>query len=252
MGFFSRDMGYDRSRLMLAAERARAHRRRRRAIQLYRQVLAVEPGNWDVYGRLGPLLAETRQRFDAWVHFRTAAEGFRRDGNLERALEQYRIASRYLPREVEVWPAIAELERKKGRDRSAVEALLDGRRCFRRRTLRGHAAYLLRRAREIDPWDSRVVIDLAWLLARRDQKNEARSLLDGLAERARGRSLRRVRGAQWRIHPTPGNGWRWLCAAFSSRPGSRSRRALPLRRDPTVSATRTAPTPEIPPLLHRF
>jgi tetratricopeptide (TPR) repeat protein len=235
MALFSSDRGYDRSRLIQNAERARGRWRRRKAIRIYRQILAVEPGNWEVHARVAPLLAQAGRRFDAWVSFRSAGRGFARDGKLERALQQYRAAARYLPRRVEVWLAIADIERKRGRKREAVQALLEGRRRYRQRLLRPEAIHLLRHARQIEPWSPNVVIDLARLLSRTDQKDEARMLLSGLAERTRGRSLRRVRAAQWRASPTPAHTWRWLRAALGG--SGPQRRALPLRTEPLFSGS---------------
>jgi tetratricopeptide (TPR) repeat protein len=233
MALFSSDSGYDRSRLIQAAERARGRHQRRKAIRLYRQILAVEPGNWDVHARVAPLLAQTGRSFDAWVSFRSAGRGFARDGNIERALQQYRVAARHLPRRLEVWLAIADIERKRGRKREAIQALIEGRRRCRARSLRPEAIHLLRHARQIEAWNPDVVIDLARLLSKTDQKDEARMLLTGMAERSRGRTLRRVRATQWRNSPTPGHAWRWLCAAVGG--SGPQRRAMPLRTEPLFS-----------------
>ena len=62
MGIFSRNQLYDRGRLLEAAAQAQAKRRRRKAIALYRQVLAVEPANPDIHGHLATLLAEKKER----------------------------------------------------------------------------------------------------------------------------------------------------------------------------------------------
>jgi hypothetical protein len=47
------------------AARARSRRQWRRAIALYRQVLTFEPNSVEIHERLAPLLAATRQEFDA-------------------------------------------------------------------------------------------------------------------------------------------------------------------------------------------
>jgi tetratricopeptide (TPR) repeat protein len=201
---------YDREQLLEAAARARARNRRRKAIALYRHVLAVERGNTDLHARLAPLLAETGQPFDAWQSFRTTAQAALREGRDDKALAIYREASQHLPREIQVWQALARQLSKGGDDAEAIEALIEGSRQFRTPYLRPQAIHLLRRARTIDPWHFETVLELAGLLGRCDQREEARLLLDGLAERAAGRRLERVRRAQLRLDPGLRTVWQLL------------------------------------------
>ena len=211
---------YDRTRVLKAAARARSKRRRKKAIALYRWVLAVEPGNAEIHGKLAPLLARTGQTFDAWVSYRRAARGLAREGLTEKALGIYREAGSYLPRQLETWLAIFELERQRGRDADAREALLEGRRRFRGRRYRPQAIYLLRRMRTVDPWELETVLDLSRLLAKTGQRREAEMLLREMGSRCRGRPLRRVRTAQWTMSPSIANTWLWLHAMFQT--GGRS------------------------------
>ncbi|UCE85773.1 MAG: tetratricopeptide repeat protein, partial [Deltaproteobacteria bacterium] len=189
MAPFARSDAYDRARILAEATRAQGKRRRRKAIALYRRVLTVEPENAELHARLAPLLAETGQWFDALQSFRQAAEGYLRSGRPERAVAAYREAARHLPREVEVWRAIGELQRAQGRNREAIQALLEGRRQFRSRELRPQAIYLLRRVREIDPGHVDATLDLARELARNRQADESSLILQALAARASGRTL---------------------------------------------------------------
>ncbi len=211
---------YDRTRVLKAAARARAKRRRKKAIALYRWVLAVEPGNAEIHGKLAPLLARRGQTFDAWVSYRRAARGLAREGLTEKALGIYREAASYLPRQLETWLAIFELERQRGRDADAREALLEGRRRFRGRRYRPQAIYLLRRMRSINAWELETVLDLSRLLGKTSQRREAEMLLREMGSRCRGRELRRVRTAQWRMRPFIANTWLWLHAMFQT--GGRS------------------------------
>ena len=216
MGIFRTEPAYDRSHILEAASRARARKRYRKAAALYRRVLAVEPSNVELHARLAPLLAATGNAFDAWTSYRACARAALVEKRLEQAATIYREAARCLPREIAAWEELASTERKRGRDKEAVEALLEGRRRFAGRRFRPHAISLLRRAREIDPASAEIAIDLARLLARSGQESEAQLLLDKLAPQTAGRDLRRVRGAQWRIAPTVGNTWRWIHAAATS------------------------------------
>jgi len=210
MGILGRTAAVDRDQLLEAAARARSRGQRRRAISLYREVLADDRGNTDLHAKLAPLLAETGQDFDAWNSFRTTAQAALRAGREDRALAIYEQAAKYLPREIQVWQALARLLARQGDEGAAVEALLEGSRHFRVPFLLPQAIHLLRRARTVEPWDFETVIDLAGLLRRCEQRAEARLLLDRLAARVSGRRLRRVRGAQLRLAPGPRAFWRWL------------------------------------------
>lgn len=224
MGLFGQQE-YDRTRILEDAARARAKKRRRKAVALYRQVLAVEPENADLHGKLAPLLAETGQRFDAWLSFRTAARACVREERVERALALYREAARLLPGNLDVWCEMAALQRKRGREREAMQTLLEGRLQFRRRRQRPQAIYLLRRAREIEPWRPGTILDLSRLLAKMGQEDEALMLLKALAVRSEDEALRRVCAAQFRILPSFGHAWQWLRAAAQTRSAGAGRRS---------------------------
>jgi tetratricopeptide (TPR) repeat protein len=216
VSLFKRRVNYDRKLLLAEAERARAKGRRRRAIALYRRVLAVEPRNLQLNARLAPLLAQTRQYFDAWQSFRWVAAAHMSNKQAGEALAVYRQAVRCLPRQIEAWQGVAEIERRQGRLEQAREALLRGRRQFRRRRDRPEAIALLRAAREIEPWDADTVLDLARLLARSRQAPEAQWLLEQFVTRSSGRQLQQVRGLQWRIEPSLRHTWYWLRAAVAA------------------------------------
>jgi tetratricopeptide (TPR) repeat protein len=212
---------YDRSRLLSQAQRAAALRRRCKAIALYRQVLAREPTNAELHGKLAPLLAARGERFDAWISFHIAGQALRREGLIEKAIGTYRAAAQSLPRQIEAWLAIARLERERKNVPEAAKTLLAARRHFRGRRLRPQAIYLLRRALELEPGAPETALALSRLLARSRQRPEAAWLLESAAERARGATLRRIRAAQWRLEPSLAHSWLWLCAAFSPRPPAR-------------------------------
>ena len=214
MGFFARRPAYDRTRVLAAAYQAITRRRYRRAISLYRRVLAVEPDNGDIHEKVAPLLAQTGLCFDAWVSFRIAARSHLSAGRPDLALTVYRTATRHLPRELAAWEATADLQREKGRRGEAAQTLLEARGQFRRRDLQPQAIYLLRRVRQIEPWHLETVLDLVRLLARTGQREEALRLLDELGSHSMGVELRRVRAAEFRLSPGFVTAWRWLRAAL--------------------------------------
>lgn len=211
---FGRKRSYDRSRLLADAARAQRKGKLRRATELYREVLAVEPGNVDIERKIAPLLARTRRPVEAFASYRRAAEGLARHGFLERAIGVYREGAQHLPRESALWLALAELELKRGRRADAVQALASGAEGMRARADRAQAIRLLERAHELDPAAFEVSFELAGRLARAGNKRRALRLLDQLAVNENGRVLRRVRGRQLRIAPGPQSAWRWLDAAL--------------------------------------
>jgi tetratricopeptide (TPR) repeat protein len=210
MKLFRNTNVYDRRRLLEEAAKARVKGKRRKAIKLYRWVLAVERSNAELHAKLAPLLAETGQDFDAWGSYRMAAQAALREGRDDKALGLYREATHHLPQEVQAWQGLARLLARRGEQAEALETLLEGSRQFRAQWGRPHAISLLRRARSVDPWHFETVLELATHLTRTDQLEEARLLLDGLAERATGEMLRKVRRAQLRVDRSPATLWRWL------------------------------------------
>ena len=216
--WFSRARHYDRTRVLDEAAHARARKKRKKAIALYRQLLAVERSNAALHARIAPLLAETGQNFDAWVSFRIAARACLRERRGDKALAVYREAAGHLPHEIQVWQAIARLQVKRGKRRDAVETLLEGACRFRSRWHWPEAIHLLRRAHQIAPWDFEAVSELARLLVKSDQPEEARRLLEGLEARTSGERLRRVFAAQFRLDGDLRYAWLWLCAALRREP----------------------------------
>jgi tetratricopeptide (TPR) repeat protein len=213
MGWFGRQRSYDRVRLLDQAARARRRGRRKRAIALYRQVLAAQPDDAQVHRRIAPLLAQTRQPDEAWKSYRLAAAQLARQGFVDQAIGVYREATSYLARDRRVWLALADLEVERGRRIDATHALLEGSRHLRSRRTRQEALALLLKAREIEPKAFEPSFELGGLLARAGSKQKARRILEDLLPRARGRQLRRLRGRLFRMSPTPAAAWRWLAAA---------------------------------------
>ena len=216
MGLFRRKASYDRARILARAARAarpgRGRRSKRRAIALYRQVLAVEPENPDLHRKIAPLLAQTKQVESAWTSYRRAAEALHKAGFSERAIGVHREAVRVLPRQVAAWKRLAELELERGRKPDALAALATGRRQFRSRRTRQHAIVLLTEAYKLDPTQIELIFDLASLLARTGARGRAMALLDALLVK-RPAAATAIRARQFRIAPGPARAWQYLRAS---------------------------------------
>ncbi len=221
----SRGAVYDRAHLLKAASNAHGRQQKRRAIALYRQVLSMEPDNAELHGRIAPLLARTRQRFDALLSFQEAANGLLRNGKTAEAIGMFRQAATLLPHQPDLWVSLARLLRQHRGPAEAVETLLQGRRHFRRRRRRPEAIWLLRQVHQIEPWHLEGVLDLCTLLWRTRQREESMALLAGLRANTRGTALRPVCWLQLRLSPTPRNVWCWLKAAMIREPRAGKRPA---------------------------
>jgi tetratricopeptide (TPR) repeat protein len=213
MAWFRRNQRYDRSRLLRKAVGARKKGRRKKAIELYRKVLAVEPDDARVHRKVAPLLAATKQRDDAWQSYQRAAETLRGQGFVDQAIGVLRDAARYLADKPELWHALCRLELERHRPADAVSGLLEGAGHLRSRRNRDSALSLLLAARKIAPDAFKPNLALGRQLVRCGYRDRGVHLLEQLADRTVGVQRRAVRALLFRISPTPAAAWRWLRAA---------------------------------------
>lgn len=208
--WFKRHKPYSRTEILEAAGKAQAKGKTKKAIAEYMKVLEANPDDHVVHGKVAPLLARTKQFSRSWSSFMAAGQGYELGGFGDKALSVYTHAARCMPLQVEAWESVTRLQLSRGLREDAVNTLLKGHRHFRGRRLREKAIRLLRRACEVIPRHFEVTFELARLLAKTGEKDEALRLLRGLAEREEGANLRRIRGAILRLSPTPASAWLWL------------------------------------------
>lgn len=199
------------------ANRARNQGKHREAIRLYRTLLIENPNHREAALRLAPMLAVDGEFFEAWQLYRRVALEHARDKQFFECLAVYREACRYVPGEFEAWRLCADLLVKLKRHDEAFESLLDGRTHFTHTRHRAQAIALLTRAREIEPWDGFVLLDLARLYAAQGQSELALELLANLAPRVEGRDLRKVRWLQLTLTLSARHLLLWLKAFFIAR-----------------------------------
>jgi tetratricopeptide (TPR) repeat protein len=232
---------YDRKRILEAAARATARRRRHEAIRCYRRVLIAEPGNAEIHRRIAPLLAATGQRFDAWLSFRMAARSLLRQGHEERALALYREAAQRLPRNVEAWSTLARLETKRGQPSRAFDTLLQGSRKLRRAADRPRAIHLLRQALVLEPRHVQATLELARLMHRSRRRDEASLLLESLVARTAAADRRRACAALLALFPSLRHGWMWLRSLPGSRTGHPANGGVAVGAEARPALGRVAP-----------
>jgi tetratricopeptide (TPR) repeat protein len=196
------------------ANRARNQGKHREAIRLYRTILVENPNHREAALRLAPMLAVDGEFFEAWQLYRRVALEHARDKQYFECLSVYREACRYVPGEFEAWRLCADLLVKLKRHDEAFESLLDGRTHFTHSRHRAQAIALLTRAREIEPWDGFVLLDLARLYSAQGQGELALELLANLAPRVAGPDLRKVRWLQLQLTLSARHFLLWLKSFF--------------------------------------
>jgi tetratricopeptide (TPR) repeat protein len=225
-----------RAEIVADADRSRARGRLKRAAAGYRQALAADPDDSSVNLKLAPVLARLGEADESARCFRRAAEKHLAAGFTDRAAAVWVTASGVLPLDPGLRLEVARLNLLRGRKADAVGALVDGARTLSRARRRPAAASLLRRALEIAPDHLDAGLALAPILAADGKVDEARAMVAALEATARGRSLRRVRWAAFRLGPSPRTFWRWAAAALA---GERARAAR-TPADPRAEGRRRA------------
>jgi tetratricopeptide (TPR) repeat protein len=205
---------YDRSQVMARAAKLEGRGKRKKAIAEYRRVLAQESDNLAILIKLATLLAQTKQYDEARQKFGLVAETYEKQEFDDKAIAVLRQAVTFMPKRVELWERIAQLDVKRERIPEAIKDLLEGAQRFRGRKDRQSGIRLLRYAAKIEPWQFESTMGLARLLRKSGARPEARKLYEGLCQRNRSVRLRKVRGAMFRMSPTPMAAWRWLRAAI--------------------------------------
>lgn len=212
--FFRRKDSFNLDECMEAARKAEARGRIKKAISYYMKVLEIDPEHRLVHEKVAPLLARKKRFDEAWRSFKAAASGYLSAGFTQKAIGIYVHALRFMPRNPEVWEAMADIYVDKGKKADAIETLYKGHRFFRREPYRDFAVKFLKKAFALDPWNFDVTLELSRLLKKIDRV-EAFGLLEGLSERVKGKDLRKVRSAMFFMHPGVTVAWKWLRAAFA-------------------------------------
>ena len=211
--FFSRVKPYDRKSCLEAAAKAQARGRLKKAVSHYKQALEADPEDHFVHAKVAPLLAQMKKFEEAWESFKAAASNHFATGFGNKAIGIYSQAARFMPRNPEVWEAMANVYVQQGRRADAVATLYKGHGFFTRGPGRDRAVVMLRKAFALEPWNFHVTFELAKLVKKQDPV-EALGLLEGLSSRSTGADLRKVRSAMFRAEPSVTMAWQWLKTAW--------------------------------------
>ncbi|MEL6547952.1 MAG: tetratricopeptide repeat protein, partial [Myxococcota bacterium] len=133
------------------AHKARSQGKISKAIQLYEQVLARTPGDYEVHARIAPLLVKARRNTDASSNFARAIEGYEEAGFRTKAISVAVLSAEQLPKRLECWMRAAELYREDGRIEDAVDVLVQARLQFAGRRHARSALVVLEELFSIEP-----------------------------------------------------------------------------------------------------
>ena len=175
MGLFGRRRGYDRKLILSEAREFQSRGKHKGAVNLLRQILAVEPNNVEIHALIAPSLAEIGLEFCAWTSYGHVAAVLLRDGKKKLALGYYRDATKRMPQHHEAWMARVALTRSMGRKDDAKQILERALPHFRRRASRHYLIAQLRCLLEIVPGDKRAILELSYVLSKTGQKYASRS-----------------------------------------------------------------------------
>ena len=209
---FWQKKAYDRATSLAAADKARGRGRVRKAISCYSTILAHDPDDHQVHARVAPLLARRGRREEARKSFDAAGGGYLRAGFADKAIAVWTVAAHHFPEDVESWERIANEQVMRGRKADAIKTLLQGRSQLRARRQRPLAILLLRQVLALQSVHFDATLDLAQLLAREGAKPEGEQLLRELCPLVTGRTVRRLRAAQFRLTPNLQYALGWLLA----------------------------------------
>jgi len=211
--FLRREKPYDRESCLEAAAKAQARGRLRKAVDNYMKVLAADPEDHLIHAKVAPLLARMKKFEESWDSFKIAASRHFASGFGNKAIGIYSQAARFMPRNPEVWEAMAHVYVQQGKRADAVATLYKGHGFFAQGRDKDRAVIMLRKAFALEPWNFAVTFDLARLVKKQDPV-EALGLLEGLSSRSAGRDLRKVRSAMFRTEPSFTMAWMWLKTAW--------------------------------------
>jgi hypothetical protein len=138
-----------------------------------------------------------------------------REDKKQPALDFYVDATKRMPRHYEAWASRAALERRMERVDESKRTLQAALPYFRRRGTRYQLISLLRAVLRLSPADRGRTLELAYVLSKTGQQEEALMLLAKLAQKAHGPFLRKVRRRQWNITPSLAHSWLWLSSCRS-------------------------------------
>jgi tetratricopeptide (TPR) repeat protein len=203
---------FDRQETLRVAEQLRSKGKWKKAAIEFKKILAHVPADAEVHGKLAPILVTLGERAAASKSYLVAAEGHINKGFADKAIAIYLQAADLDPTDHKLYEKVARLHQERGRKAEAIKVLCDGAKKQKGRDGRTKAIRLYQCAIALDSHHLEATLGLARSLSSDGRGKEARKLLEQFATFAKGTALKKVRGLQFRLLPTPGAFFRWLKA----------------------------------------
>lgn len=154
-------MGFDKSKVMRAAEKSLAQGKIPAAIKEYQQIVEHEPDDFSALNMLGDLLVRTGQPEEALDCFARVAEHYREEGFALKAIAMYKKMDRLKPGNIEIAAKLAPLYEMQGLMIDARTQYLMVADAYSRGGQAGKALEVLRRIADLDPHNTEIRLKLA-------------------------------------------------------------------------------------------
>ncbi|MBC7909249.1 MAG: tetratricopeptide repeat protein [Pyrinomonadaceae bacterium] len=166
-------MGFDKSKVMRAAEKHLAQGKIPSAIKEYQQIVQFEPDDFSALNMLGDLFARTNQQEEAIKCFTRVAEHYREEGFALKAIAMFKKINRLKPGSVEIAAKLAPLYEVQGLIVDARTQYLLVADAYKRGGQAAKALEVLRKIADLDPNNTDIRLKLAEGYERENFRNDA-------------------------------------------------------------------------------
>lgn len=182
-------MGFDKAKVMRAAEKYLAQGKFPAAIKEYQQIVENDPDDYTVANLLGDLYVRTNNNESAAQCFEMVAEHYRAEGFALKAIAMYKKIERLSPGSVEIAAKIAPLYQLQGLVVDARANYLVVADAYQRSGQAQKALEVLRKIADLDPNNTEIRIKLAEGYLRENFKSEATEAFVEAGARLQARGL---------------------------------------------------------------
>lgn len=166
-------MGFDKAKVVRAAEKYLAQGKIAAAIIEYRNIVAHDENDFAALNTLGDLYGRTKQNNEAIGCFRHVAEHYRQQGFTLKAIAMYKKIDRLQPRDPEIAGHLAMLYEAQGLLVDARAQYMVVADAYAQDGQQHRALEVLRRIADLDPQNTEIRLQLAQSYMRENLKSEA-------------------------------------------------------------------------------
>lgn len=173
---------WNRQEIYRRAEQFRAERKYRKAIKEYAKIIAVDPDDHQVHGRLAEIFKLNGENANAVPHLEKVAEGHYKDGRIDRVIAVRKQLVEFDPKTLNRYYDLGDLLVEKGWVADAIDAYKGAIKVFTGKRFRDHRLHLYTSILKLKETDNGSRLELAKLYVQLGNRNTAKTLLlDGLA-----------------------------------------------------------------------